>query len=79
MRRAVAVVALGLSALTVTPASAGCVEDFVSDGPTQMSFAQVLGTVEVGDDYSVTARPGWVIAHASGAVGAVNTFVACVV
>lgn len=85
MKRLVAGVALALAALPVTPASAGCVEDFLAPekNPAPITFADAAGTVQVGDDYSVTVRPGWAVEGATviaaRASAKVTTFADCVV
>jgi hypothetical protein len=80
MRRAAVLLALGLAPLTAAaPASAGCVEDFVGQRPRPITLVQVAGTVQVGDDLTVTISPGWAVTAAGDRVSDVSAFVDCVV
>lgn len=79
MRRAAALLALALAPLTAAPAEAGCVEDYLSGRPRPITLVQVAGTVQVGDDLTVTISPGWAVNHATDRVASVNALVDCLV
>lgn len=78
MKRLAALLALAVAPLTATPASAGCLEDYTDGTPTKFRLVDIVQTVELGPDYSVTVRPGWAIGLASGQAGRTVTFVDCV-
>lgn len=85
MKRLAAAATLALAVLPAAPASAGCVEDFLAPekDPAPITLADAAGTVRVGDDYTVTVRPGWAVEGtteiAARVSDSVTTFVECVV